>query len=138
MIRVLQYKKIFRELNIVLWKLRYPVVLSDTMAVQLWVRLRLLLISDVFISLHDPLIKDVLRVMCFDLKEVCMLTINQIDSLILPIGFSCHCWWIGIEKLRDFHGACLYTSSLSALKCNVKVKRDLWSQISKIMHLFYI
>lgn len=132
-----QYSNIFRELDIVLWELRYPVVLSDTMSVQLWTRLRLLLISDFVVSLHDPFISDVLRVMSIDAQEICMLTINQIGTLILPIGFSCHCWWIGITILRDFHGVCLHTPSLSALKCNIQAKRDFWNQISRVIQIFH-
>lgn len=132
-----QNNNIFRELDIVLWELRYPVILSNVMKVQLCMHLRLLLISNSSISLHDPLINDVLRAMCIDLKEVCVLNVSQINNLILPIGFSCHCWWIGITALRDFHGALLCTSSLSMLKCDARAKRNLWYQIGSIMRFLH-
>lgn len=125
------------KLDIVLWKLRYPVILSGTMSVQLWSNLRLLLISDFYISPDDLLVSDVLRVMCIDLKEICILTVNKIDTLIFPVNFSCHCWWIGISVLRDFHGICLCTPSLSVLKDNIQAKRDFWNQISKVMYILH-
>lgn len=126
-----QHSNIFRELDIISWEFRYPVVLNDVMSVQLWMQLRLLLISDVAIPLNDPLVNDVLRVMRIDVKEICILTENQIDTLVLPSGFSCHSWWIGIMACRDFYGICLCTPSLSILKDDVKVKRNLWYQISQ-------
>ncbi|WP_331828438.1 DNA polymerase III subunit psi [Candidatus Blochmannia sp. SNP] len=121
------------KLGIVPWKLRYPIVLNNNNQIKLWVCLRLLLISSDFpISLNDPFIKDVIRAIQLSSREVCALTNSQINHLIIPSGFSCHCWWIGTEVSKNFHGMCLNTPSLSILKCNIKAKRDLWRQISCI------
>lgn len=129
--------EIFRELDIVFWKFRYPVLLQNTMLVQLLIHLRLLLISDFYISSSDLLINDVLRIMCVDQKEICILTVDQINTLILPIGFICHCWWIGTAVLCDFRGICLNTPSLSILKNDVKAKRNLWLQISQNINFLH-
>ncbi|URJ31409.1 DNA polymerase III subunit psi [Blochmannia endosymbiont of Camponotus sp.] len=124
---------ILQQLGITLWKLRYPVVLNNNNQIKLCKCLRLLLISsDSPISLNDLFIKDVIRATQFNPKEVYALTNSQINHLIIPSGFSCHCWWIGTEVSKNFHGMCLNTPSLPILKSNVKAKRDLWRQISCI------
>ncbi|URJ28067.1 DNA polymerase III subunit psi [Candidatus Blochmannia vicinus (nom. nud.)] len=128
-----QNNSILQQLGIILWKLRYPIVLNNNNQIKLWRCLRLLLISSDFsISLNDPFIKDVIRAARFNPKEVYALTNGQINHLITPSGFSCHCWWIGTEVSKNFYGICLNTPSLPVLKCNIKAKRDLWRQISCI------
>lgn len=130
--------KVFSALEIVLWQLRYPVVLdSTTMSIQLYSHLRLLLVSDSYISINDPFIGDILRVVRVSITDICILTVNQIDNLILPRKYTCNCWWIGSRVLRNFCGICLITPALSILKCSVKAKRDLWHQISYVMHVLH-
>lgn len=117
-----------------LWELRYP-MFSDTMSIQLWTNFCFLLISDCIISLNDLLVDDVFRAMHFNIKDIYILPFNKIDTLILPMGFTCHCWWIGVTMLCNFQGVCLHTPYLSELKYNIEAKRNLWCQISKVMHL---
>ncbi|AAZ40754.1 DNA polymerase III, psi subunit [Candidatus Blochmanniella pennsylvanica str. BPEN] len=124
---------IFQELGITLWKLRYPVVLDSINPIKLWPSLRLVLISpDVPISLNDPFIKDVIRAMQINPREVCALTTNQIKILIIPSEFSYYCWWIGTKVSNNLNSICLTTPALSILKCDIHAKRDLWRQISDI------
>ncbi|URJ29326.1 DNA polymerase III subunit psi [Blochmannia endosymbiont of Camponotus modoc] len=127
------YAFIFQELGITLWKLRYPVVLDNINPIKLWPCLRLVLISSDFpISLDDPFVKDVIRAMQINPKEVYALTTNQIKILIIPSEFSCYCWWIGTEVSNNLNSICLITPSLPILKCDIHAKRDLWRQISGI------
>ncbi|URJ31871.1 DNA polymerase III subunit psi [Blochmannia endosymbiont of Camponotus modoc] len=124
---------IFQELGITLWKLRYPVVLDNINPIKLWPCLRLVLISSDFpISLDDPFVKDVIRAMQINPREVYALTTNQIKILIIPSEFSCYCWWIGTKVLNNLNSICLITPSLPILKCDIHAKRDLWRQISSI------
>lgn len=125
---------VFQELGITLWKLRYPVVLDNINPIKLWPCLRLLLISSDFpILLDDPFVKDVIRAMRINPREVYALTIDQIKILIIPSEFSCYCWWIGTKVIsNNLNSICLTTPSLPILKCDIHAKRDLWRQISDI------
>ncbi|URJ23127.1 DNA polymerase III subunit psi [Blochmannia endosymbiont of Camponotus sp. C-003] len=124
---------VFQELGIIFWKLRYPIVSDNINPIKLWPCLRLLLISSDFpTSLNDPFVKDVIRAMQINPKEVYALTIDQIKILIIPSEFSCYCWWIGTEVPNNLDSICLTSPSLSILKYDIQAKRDLWRQISDI------
>lgn len=127
---------ILKNLGIVLWKLRYPIILTDKVPIILLANLRLLMVSDLPVSLKDSFIIDVIQSMNINQAEVQMITIDLINNIILPSSINVlrYCWWIGTKVLRDFQCVNLVTPSLIILKCSSKYKRDLWSQISKFVY----
>lgn len=126
---IISYNLILKFLNINLWKLRYPIVLIKNKPIHLLTKLKLLIISDVRISLQDVFIQDVVRSMKLNHTEIYIITIDQLNTLVLPKKFFSYCWWLGIEMVNQYNGFNLSTPSLSNLKCNVDAKRNLWNQI---------
>lgn len=123
------YNLILKHLGIVLWKLRCPVILTQKKTTCLLIKLKLLIISDVLISLNDLFLQDVIQSMNLSQKEVYIITVDQINNLILPKKKLNYCWWMGIDKLCNYHCLTFNTPSLSILKYDIDAKRDLWNQI---------
>lgn len=122
-----------KYLGIVSWKLRYPIVLQDNIIVQLLSQLKLLVISDVLISLNDLFVQDVIRSMNLNQTEIHIITVDQINTLVIPKNFLRLCWWIGTEVLYNYRCFTVNTPSLSVLKHSISAKRYLWNQISLLL-----
>lgn len=119
-----------RRLGITVWKIRYPIILIKNQPIHLLIKLKLLIISDVLISLHDIFIQDVIRSMYLNQTQICIITIDQIKTVILPKNFLSYCWWVGVAELCNYHCVTFNTPSLLTLKSNVNAKRDFWHQIN--------
>lgn len=126
-----------KDLNIILWKLRYPILLTNKKPIHLLIKLKLLIISDINISPNDNFIEDVTRSMRLNQTEIYIITIDQIHTLILPKKFLNYCWWLGVKVLYNYHCLTFNTPSLSILKCNIHAKRDLWNQINLFLRNLY-
>lgn len=130
---LLKYNSVLNNLDIVLWKLRYPIIMSKDSSIQLLVNLRLLIISDVLISLHDCFVEDVIRVLHLKSEEVYIVTADSINELVFPVNYEVFCWVVGIQILCKFCCITFYTPALSILKCNMDAKRDLWYQMKQCL-----
>lgn len=126
---LLKYSLVLNALDVVLWKLRYPIVVSTDYPIQLLVNLRLLIISDVLISLNDFFIEDVIRTLHLKSTEIYIITMDSINRLVFPLNRVEYCWLMGVKMSCKFCCITFYTPSLSILKCNTDAKRDLWYQI---------
>ncbi|URJ25193.1 DNA polymerase III subunit psi [Candidatus Blochmannia ocreatus (nom. nud.)] len=120
---------ILAELNIVLWRLRYPITVKNKILLKFWINTRLLLISSTRISIYDSFIKDVIHAMQLNSLEVKSITIKQFKNLIFPKNFFCHSWWIDTAVLYKFRGMCINTVSLLRLRKSARLKCALWEQI---------
>lgn len=122
-----------KNLGIVLWKLRYPVIFTKNIPIQLLSNVRLLIVSDIFISYDDSFIQDVIRTIHLTSIEVYMITVDKINTLILSLKLLDYCWLIGVKISCNFCSVMFYTPSLSILKHDIHAKRDLWNQIYKCL-----
>lgn len=119
-----------KHLDIAIWKLRYPIILKKHIPFQLLINLKLLIISDVQISLNDTFIQDVIQSMGLTNTEIHIIIADQINTLILPKNFLRYCWCLGEKILCHYHCLTFKTPSLSKLKFNINAKRNLWNQIN--------
>lgn len=126
-----------KYLNIIEWKLRYPVILNKKKPVQLLKKLKLLIVSDTLVSLEDFFIQDVIRSMHLSSTEVYIITIDQINSIIVPKERIVGYWWIGVQALLNYNHYSLSTPSLLTLKVNSNEKRNLWNQINSFFKKKY-
>lgn len=126
-----QYNLILNNLDIVLWRLRYPIIFIENVPVKLLFNIRLLIIADISVFLNDPVIDDVIRSMRLVSSEVYIVSVKKINTLIFSVKFLDYCWLIGTRISCNFCSVIFYTPSLSILKNNVDAKRDLWNQICR-------
>lgn len=121
---------ILKGLDFTVWKIRFPIILNNKIPIRLLIQLKLLIISDILISLNDSFIQDVIRSMRLNPTEIHIITFDQINSLMMPKYFLNCCWWLGVKKLHNYHCVTFTTPALSLLKRNINAKRALWNQIN--------
>lgn len=126
---------ILNNLDIILWKLKYPIVLLKNAPILLLINIRLLIVSDVLISLDDSFVLDVIRTMNLNVTEAYIITADKINLLVFSSRSLDYCWLVGIEMLCNFCSMTFKTPTLSILKHDIHAKRDLWYQIDRYFQL---
>lgn len=119
---------LLQQLGITHWTLRRPEVLQGEFAITLPGHIRLLLVAETPPPLDHPLVADVARSMALTPSQLYGVTPLQV--MMLPNNIHCHCWWLGLDALRDFEGMSFYTPPLAALLRDAGAKRGLWRRIS--------
>ncbi|WMQ74426.1 MAG: DNA polymerase III subunit psi [Sodalis sp.] len=119
---------LLQQLGITQWTLRRPAVLRGEVAIILPGRVRLLLVADVAPPLDHPLVADVARSMALTPAQLYVVT--PLQAMMLPDNVHCHCWWLGLDALREFKGISFHTPPLAALSGDAGAKRELWRRIS--------
>ncbi|MCR3755288.1 MAG: DNA polymerase III subunit psi [Sodalis sp. Psp] len=125
---------LLQQLGITQWRLRRPAVLQGEVAIKLPDHTRLLLVTDSLPPEAHHLVTDVVRSLMLTPAQITRLTPDQV--MMLPNDVHCHCWWLGLEAIRDFGGISLYTPSLTVLQEDSGSKRELWQQINDNEHPF--
>lgn len=119
---------LLQQLGITQWKLRHPAILQGTVKITLPTHIRLLLVSDPPLPVDHPLVTDVARSMALTPAQLYGVTPEQV--MMLSGSIFCHCWWLGLEVMRDFDGMSFHTPSLAVLLGDAGAKRELWRRIS--------
>lgn len=121
---------LLQELGITQWTLRRPAVLRGEVAITLLPEhIRLLLVAAPPPPVEHPLVADVARSMALTPSQLYGITPECV--MLIPDNIRYHCWWLGLNPLRDFDGMSLHTPSLATLSKDTGAKRDLWRQISQ-------
>ncbi|KYP97665.1 hypothetical protein BG74_01260 [Sodalis-like endosymbiont of Proechinophthirus fluctus] len=120
---------LLQQLGITQWTLRRPAVLRGEVAVTLPGRIRLLLVAEAPPPLDHPLVVDV--ALSMTLTPAQLYGVTPLQVMMLSDNVRCHCWWLGLEALRDFEGmSSFHTPLLEALSRDADAKRELWRRIS--------
>ncbi|CUR53691.1 DNA polymerase III subunit psi [Serratia symbiotica] len=124
---ILKRNWFLKQLGITQWILRTPNIVKDKTIIHLSSKIRLLIISNIFLSNNDPLFIDIIYSLGFKLEQTYQLKPYQIKNLSKNIKYMS--WWIGIKKSFILDGVKLYTPILTELSQNSSEKRILWKQI---------
>lgn len=124
---ILKRNWFLKQLGITQWILRTPNIVKDKTTIHLSSKIRLLIISNIFLSNNDPLFIDIIYSLGFKLEQTYQLKPYQIKNLSKNIKYMS--WWIGIKKSFILDGVKLYTPILTELSQNSSEKRILWKQI---------
>lgn len=119
---------LLQQLGITQWTLRRPAVLQGEVAITLPGHIRLLLVAEAPPPLDHPLVADVARSMA--LTPAQLYGVTPLQVMMLPDDVRCHCWWLGLDALREFEGMSFHTPPLAALSGDAGAKRELWRRIS--------
>ncbi|CAK8743904.1 DNA polymerase III subunit psi [Sodalis praecaptivus] len=87
---------------------------TGEVAITLPGHIRLLLVAEAPPPLDHPLVADVARSMALTPAQLCGMTPLQV--MMLPDDVRCHCWWLGLDALREFEGMSFHTPPLAALQ----------------------
>ncbi|MXP66809.1 DNA polymerase III subunit psi [Pantoea sp. Nvir] len=122
---------LLQQMGITQYHLRRPHLLQGEIATKLILPgTKLIIVSNVFFGLNEPLVGDVLRVLSVQLAQVITLMPDQLP--MLPKSLNCTGWLIGVnDHPHPFKGVILYSSSFGELLSNARAKRMLWQQMCK-------
>ncbi|BGI50919.1 MAG: hypothetical protein ArsCj_2070 [Arsenophonus endosymbiont of Ceratovacuna japonica] len=122
--------QLLKYMGIVQWILRNTVIFCDKSGIFVTKSNKLIVISDEYIDLNNLLVKDILRSMGIKSNHVyCILTK---EILFLPKEIIYPCWILGNKLPINSKQWIIYTSPLSEIYFNPKLKRNLWMQICNI------
>lgn len=119
---------LLKQLGITQWTPRSPAVFQGEVAVNLPKHIYLLLVADKLPPLAHPLVIDVARSMALTSDH--LHGVSPLQVMRVPNNIRCHCWWIGLDVLRNFKGISFQTPPLAVFGEDVDAKRKLWRWIS--------
>jgi len=126
---------LLQQMGITQYTLRRPRALQGEIAVTLPAETRLVIVSSVAPSLHDPLITDVLRALNLHQSQVQIFTPDQLA--MLPDDARCHSWCIGLDTPVSLTGTQIASPPLAELSHSADAKRALWQQICQYESDFF-
>ncbi|MGP1959037.1 MAG: DNA polymerase III subunit psi [Arsenophonus sp. NC-CH8-MAG3] len=119
--------QLLKHMGIVQWKLRDPTVLRGEHAGYIPDSTKLIIIADERIDLDNIFIKDILRAMMLDSRQVSCLLTKEIS--LLPKDLLWPCWILGKKLSINSKKWVIHTLPLKEIYSNPQLKRDLWAKI---------
>ncbi|WP_238334279.1 DNA polymerase III subunit psi [Arsenophonus endosymbiont of Bemisia tabaci] len=119
--------QLLKQMGIVQWILRDPALLCGEHAVCIPDATQLIIIADERIDLGNLFVKDILRAMMIDSRQVCCLLTKEIS--LLPKEILWPCWIIGKQLPVSSKRWVIHTLPLPEIYSDPQSKRALWAQI---------
>ncbi|MFS1537610.1 MAG: DNA polymerase III subunit psi [Candidatus Phlomobacter fragariae] len=118
---------LLKYMGIMQWTLRNPTVLRGEHAVCIPDSTQLVIIADERIDLGNIVVKDILRAMRIDSRQVCCLLTKEVSLLPKEVIWPC---WILSKQLHVTSKKCvIHTLPLEEIYFNPQLKRALWAKI---------
>ncbi|MFV9998162.1 MAG: DNA polymerase III subunit psi [Arsenophonus endosymbiont of Dermacentor nuttalli] len=126
--------QLLKRMGIMQWALRNPTVLRGEHAVSIPDSTQLVIISDERIDLSNIFVKDILRAMMIDSRQVVCLLTKEIS--LLPEEVNWPCWILGKQLSITSKKWLIHTLPLAEIYCNPQSKRALWAQVCQYENNF--
>lgn len=126
--------QLLKHMGIVQWTLRNPTVLRGEHAVSIPDVTQLVIIADERINLNNHFVKDILRAMRIDSRQVCCLLTKEVS--LLPKQVIWPCWILGKQLPISSKKWVIHTLPLEEIYLNPQLKRALWAQICQYENNF--
>ncbi|VFP79749.1 DNA polymerase III subunit psi [Candidatus Erwinia haradaeae] len=107
---------------------RRAYAIQDQMEIKSIADIRLIIVSDILLSLTDPLVSDILCTLHLNARQVRNFTVQNLEVLSSYIH-CCYGWFLGVSVPKMFTGIQIISPSLPKLYKSLDAKKQLWKQI---------